>query len=117
MNEIAKIVVAVAVLLPWHEVAAQMFKCTDAAGKISYSTTECSALGLKDAGEVKDRLNTSPAYRPPPGSTRSSPTVDPAPSAPAAAATPSEPERRCFTTNVKGKSVTRCNDKPDGPAE
>jgi hypothetical protein len=113
MNEIARIVVAVAVLLPCHEVAAQMFKCTDAAGKISYSSTECSALGLKDAGEVKERLNTSPAYRPPPGTT-SKPAPDaPAPSAPAAASAPSEPERRCFTTSVNGKSVTRCNDKPD----
>jgi hypothetical protein len=114
MNEIARIAVAVAVLLPWHPVAAQMFKCTDAAGKISYSSTQCSELGLKDAGEVKDRLNTSPAYRPPPGSTRSSPSpAAPAPSAAPAAVAPSEPERRCFTTTVKGKSVTRCNDKPD----
>jgi len=113
MNEIGRIAVAIAVLFPWHPVAAQTFKCVDAAGKISYTGTQCSELGLKDAGEVKDRLNTSPAYRPPPGSTRSSPSPDaPAPSAPAAAA-PSDPERRCFTTNVKGKSVTRCNDKPD----
>jgi hypothetical protein len=88
-----------------------MYKCTDAAGKISYSSTECSALGLKDVGEVKDRLNTSPAYRPPPGSTRSAPSVDPKPSTPAAE--PPKEERRCFTTTVKGKSVTRCNDKPD----
>jgi hypothetical protein len=114
MNEIARIAVAVAVLLPCHQVAAQMYKCTDAAGRISYSSTECSALGLKDVGEVKDRLNTSPAYKPPPGSTRSSPSsAAPVPSAPAAAAPPSEPDRRCFTTTVKGKSVTRCNDKPD----
>ena len=110
MNEIARIVVAIAVLLPCHEVAAQMFKCADAAGKISYSSTECSALGLKDAGEVKDRINTSPAYKPPPRSAPSAPAAS-APSAPAAAEEP--PERRCFTTSVKGKSVTRCNDKPD----
>ena len=115
MNEIARIVVALAVLLPCHEVAAQMFKCTDAAGKTSYSSTECSALGLKDAGEVKDRLNTSPAYRPPPGSTSKSAPVAPAASEPAVATQP--PERRCFTTTVKGKSVTRCNDKPDEPAD
>jgi len=112
MNEIARIAVAVAVLFPWHPVAAQTFKCVDAAGKISYTGTQCSELGLKDAGEVKDRLNTSPAYRPPPGSRSSPSPAAPPPSAPAAAA-PSEPERRCFTTNVKGKSVTRCNDKPD----
>ena len=77
----------------------------------SYSSTECSALGLKDAGEVKDRLNTSPAYRPPPGSA--------APSAP-----------RCIRAERAGLPRTssrsgaasprpsrcrspRCNDKPD----
>ena len=114
MNEIARIVVAVAVLFPWHPVAAQTFKCVDAAGKISYTGTQCSELGLKDAGEVKDRLNTSPAYRPPPASARPSPSsAAPVPSAAPAAAAPSEPERRCFTTNVNGKSVTRCNDKPN----
>jgi hypothetical protein len=113
MNEVAKIAVAIAALLPCHEVAAQMFKCADAAGKISYSSTECSALGLKDAGEVKDRLNTSPAYRPPPGSASKSAPV--APTAPEPAAADAPPDRRCFTTSVKGKSVTRCNDKPDEP--
>ena len=113
MNEIARIVVLVAVLLPWHEAAAQMFKCVDATGKISYSGAECSSLGLKDAGEVKDRLNTSPAYRPPPGSTSKAAPAAPAASAPEPAANTQPPERRCFTTTVKGKSVTRCNDKPD----
>ena len=90
-----------------------MYKCTDAAGRISYSSTECSALGLKDAGEVKDRLNTSPAYKPPPGSTSRPAPEAAAPAAPEPAAEP--PERRCFTSTVKGRSVTRCNDKPDEP--
>ena len=111
MSTIRALLAAAVMLVPSAQVAAQMFKCSDAAGKISYSSTECSALGLKDVGEVKDRINTSPAYKAPPRSTQSTPAAPP--SAPAAAAAPSEPERRCFTTTVKGKSVTRCNDKPE----
>ena len=113
MSTIRALLAAAVMLVPSAQVAAQMFKCSDAAGKISYSSTECSALGLKDAGEVKDRLNTSPAYKPPPGSTSRPAAEAPAPSAPEPAADP--PERRCFTSTVKGRSVTRCNDKPDEP--
>src|SRR5207249_6564522 len=40
-------------LLLCGELAAQTFKCTNAAGKITYSGTKCNELGLKDAGEVK----------------------------------------------------------------
>jgi len=63
MNEIAKLILAVSASLLSGELAAQTFKCTDAAGKITYSGTKCSELGLKDAGEVQDRLNVNPAYR------------------------------------------------------
>jgi len=117
MNEIAKIAVALAVLLPCHEVAAQLFKCSDAAGKISYTGTKCSDLGLRDAGEVKDRIQITPA---PPAQTSGSPSPRTSqqsaeePEKPAASAEPQSPERRCFTTrNAKGATVTRCNDKPD----
>ena len=65
MNGIAKLMLAASALLLSGELAAQTFKCTNAAGKITYSGTKCSELGLKDAGEVKDRLNVNPAYRPP----------------------------------------------------
>src|SRR6266513_245179 len=109
MNEIAKLILAASALLLSGELAAQTFKCASAAGKVTYSGTKCSELGLKDAGEVKDRLNVNPAYRPPVpvvGSPRSS--------APAAAAEPANPERRCFTVHTaKGNIITRCNDKPD----
>jgi hypothetical protein len=37
-------------------VFAQVFKCADAAGDITYSSTRCGAMGLKDAGEIRDRL-------------------------------------------------------------
>lgn len=118
MNEIAKLILAVSALLLSGELAAQTFKCTNAAGKITYSGTKCSELGLKDAGEVKDRLNVNPAYRPPARATESRPSPAPAAKAPntempAAAAEPAEPERRCFTVRTAKGNVTRCNDKPD----
>jgi hypothetical protein len=118
MNEIAKLTLAVAALLPCHELAAQTFKCTNAAGKITYSSMKCSELGLKDAGEVKDRLNVNPAYRPPARAIGSPPAPAPAAKAqnaeiPAAAEEPANPERRCFTVRTAKGNVTRCNDKPD----
>src|SRR6266436_8594647 len=101
MNEIAKLVLAASALLLSGELAAQTFRCTNAAGKITYSSMKCSELGLKDAGEVKDRLNVEPAYQPP---ARAIAPPPPAPAAnapntetPAAGAEPAAPERRCFT--------------------
>ena len=120
MNEIAKLILAASASLLSGELAAQTFKCTNAAGKITYSGTKCSELGLKDAGEVKDRLNVNPAYRPPAaaiGSPRSSaPAAAPEASktgAPDAAADPANPERRCFTVHTAKGNITRCNEKPD----
>src|SRR6266446_1543318 len=120
--KIANLILAVPALLVCHELAAQTFKCTSAAGKITYSSMRCSELGLKDAGEVKDRVNVNPAYRPPaPPATR--PPLSSAPAAaakapnteaPAAAdAEPANPERRCFTVRTAKGNVTRCNEKPD----
>ena len=116
----AKLILAAAALLLSGELAAQTFKCTNAAGKITYSGTSCKELGLKDAGEVKDRLNVNPAYKPPPAATKapvpSKPGVQSAPpsaDAPAAAES-ANPDRRCFTIQIaKGKVVTRCNDRSD----
>jgi hypothetical protein len=75
---------------------------------------------MKDAGEVKDRLNVSPAYRPPARATKSplssapaAASATPKTDAPAAAAEPANPERRCFTVHTAKGNVTRCNDKPD----
>ncbi|SRR5712691_4816292 len=115
----AKLILAVSALLLSGELAAQTFKCINAAGKITYSGTNCRDLGLKDAGEVKDRLNVSPAYRPAPEirspSSSSGAAAPKAPNtdAPAAAAEPADPERRCFTVRTAKGNVTRCNDKPD----
>src|SRR6266700_1114288 len=118
MNGLAKLILAASASLLSGELAAQTFKCINAAGKVTYSGTKCSELGLKDAGEVKDRLNVNPAYRPPApviGSPRSSAAAaaQEAANAPAAAE-PADPERRCFTVHTaKGNIITRCNDKPD----
>jgi len=76
MGQIAKCILAAPLALLSGSLAAQTFKCTDAAAKITYSSTKCSELGLKDAGEVKDRVSVNPAYgpsskapqAPPPGS-------------------------------------------------
>jgi hypothetical protein len=110
-------VIPVLAFLLCHEAAAQMFKCTDKAGKVTYSGTKCADLGLKDVGEVKDRIQVTPAppesAAPPPPSGARVQSDDQAKPA-AAAEPPKEPERRCFTTrNAKGATVTRCNDKPD----
>src|SRR5438445_11649875 len=112
-------ILAASALLLCGELAAQTFKCTDAAGKITYSGTSCRDLGLKDAGEVKDRLNVNPAYRPPPeirspsSSPRAAAQKPQNTDAPAAAAEPADPERRCFTLRTAKRNVNRCNDKPD----
>ena len=119
VTSIAKLILAVSASLLCGDLAAQTFKCTNAVGKITYSGTKCSELGLKDAGEVQDRLNVEPAYRPPARAIESP--RPPAPAAevprtetPAAGAEPATAERRCFTVaTAKGKKVTRCNDKPD----
>jgi len=110
---------ALALLLS-GELAAQTFKCTNPDGKITYSGTKCSDLGLKEAGEVKDRVNVTPAYRPPTGAIEYRPS--PAPAAPAAKAAPLEtppateeaanPERRCFVVKTAKGNVTRCNERP-----
>jgi hypothetical protein len=124
MKEIAKRIFAACALLLCGELAAQTFKCTDAAGKITYSGKKCSELGLKDAGEVKDRLNVNPAYQPPapaPAPERRAPSPStpaaaaqaPNPVAPAAAEESPSPDRRCFTVKTAKGNVTRCNDTPD----
>src|SRR5262249_7096748 len=112
--------------------AAQTVKCLDKAGKTTYTNGKCSDLGLQDAGEVPDHLNTNRAPRPPPAASSREPGADggaeaprsarrraPASAtAPTPADTPADPpskERHCFTVRTpSGGSVTRCNDKPEG---
>jgi len=122
MKEIANLTLAACALLLCGELAAQTFKCTDAAGKITYSGKACRELGLKDAGEVKDRLNINPAYQPsgrtrderprPPSAPAPAPEVR-TPDAPAAAEESAGSERRCFTVSTAKGKATRCNDAPN----
>jgi hypothetical protein len=117
MNEIPRLTLATLALLLSGGLAAQTFKCTDPAGKVTYSGTKCGDLGLKDAGEVKDKLNVSPAYKPPPSAIESRPSPAPAAIAPeteipAAPEDVANPNRRCFTVHTAKGNITRCNDKP-----
>ena len=110
-----KSAVAIAAWMLCHAAAAQTFKCTDVGGKVTYGNLPCSELGLKDAGEVRDRLQITPAFQPPPPPPEEKP---PRTAAKPAAEPPKEPERRCFTvTTANGTKVTRCNDKPDEKAD
>jgi hypothetical protein len=89
-----------------------LFKCRDAAGKITYAGRECEHLGLKPAGEVRESMQSAPALPvPKPSAAKpSGPAFHQPENRPAAA--PSKPEdddRRCFKT-AKG---TRCNDGPE----
>ena len=114
-----KLTLASFVLLVPCALTAQTYKCTDANGKITYSGKKCSDLGLKAAGEVKDQIQTIPAYRPP-SRTEGARTPPPAPTPaaqapapePAAAAESDGPPRRCFTVKTAKGNVTRCNDAP-----
>src|SRR5882762_10197191 len=115
-----KLILAASALLLSGELAAQTFKCTNTAGKITYSGTKCSELGLKDAGAVKDRLNVNPAYRPAARAIESAPSPPPAAKAPstempAASAQPATPQRRCYTVHTAKGNVTRGNQNPDEP--
>src|SRR5215470_17017611 len=119
MKTIAKLTLASWALLVPCALVAQTYKCTDANGKITYSGKKCSDLGLKDAGEVKDQIQTTPAYRPPPrteGTWTPPPVSAPAAQAPAPEPAPAQasdvPARRCFTVSTPKGNVTRCNDAP-----
>ena len=124
-----KLVLAgVALLLP-AVAGAQTYKCVDAAGKVTYSGASCGDLGLKDAGEVRNKINISPAQKvaPPAPAPAPAPAPKKAP-VPAAAKAPAVPAdlppdtiidegrtdgKRCFTVKTAKGVATRCNDKPE----
>ena len=102
--------------------AQSLYKCVDARGRISYLGQACDSAGLKDAGEIRESLNVSPAYKPPPAPPAATrPAAKPAPAAEKKDAEPAkEPERRCFTVSTAKGPVTRCNEVPsegDKPAQ
>jgi len=98
--------------------AQQVYKCQDAAGKITYASQACDKLGMRSAGEVKDSVNVAPAYKAPPRPAAPAAKTAP-PTEPTAQTTPppggkaAEPERRCFKVKTAKGVATRCNDKPE----
>ncbi len=101
------------------------YKCKDAAGRITYSDTDCELIGLTSAGEVKGRASVAPAYKPPPASTKpgagaKQPAKQPAKPAatagrsPARKDEPAAPERHCFVVKSAKGNVVRCNEVPPG---
>jgi uncharacterized protein DUF4124 len=115
------LLVAAASLLP-GAAGAQTFKCMDKAGKVTYTNVKCADLGLKDAGEVPDRINLNPAYQPPrrtepppsaPEPASGEPKAEaPAARTPAAGDAEQADKRRCFVVKTPTGNVTRCNDTP-----
>jgi hypothetical protein len=118
MNPFAKLCLAASAAAFCAQAAAQgMYKCKDAAGKITYAGSECKLLGLTSAGEVAGRASVTPALKFPP-----QPPAAPAaaePPAPAQApgsgdsAAPQDPARRCFSVKSGKGTSTRCNDAPE----
>ena len=112
-------VLAISIALASGGASAQMFKCTNAAGKVTYSGQKCNEIGLKDAGEVKARIQSAPGDRP----AAAAATRTPAPAqadAPAKAAEPpptaakaDDPDRRCFSVKTAKGTTTRCGDKQE----
>jgi len=116
MTDIARMILAAALLSVSAGAGAQMYKCEGAGGKISYADKPCGP-GKKDAGPVEEQINVAPAPKAPrkttqpKSSTPATATANPKPPPPVAAT----PERRCFkvASNRKaGSSSTRCNDDP-----
>ncbi len=114
--------------------ADELYKCKNAAGKITYSGQECSQIGLTSAGEVKGKTNITPALKFPAPPIEARGTAGqaskPAPGGPAtggsgtaaAAAAPAaqpvaageeDPNRRCFNVKTAKGTSTRCNDTPE----
>jgi len=101
---------AILLAAPLAAGAQNALKCRDAPGKITYSSEPCESLGLKNEGEVPNRVTVAPATKVPP---RAAPPAAPVQAPAAAPAVPPKAEaesdeRRCFKT----AGGTRCNDVP-----
>ena len=55
-----------AFLLSSPAVAQEMYKCKNAAGRLTYASQPCKDLGLSPAGEVKGQISISPGLAPAP---------------------------------------------------
>lgn len=115
----AVLILAAPIFFHCNDLVAQTFKCTDGDRKTTYSNTNCDALGLKDAGKVRDRINVHSAFKPPAQAQKPPhPSDTPAKSeATNSNATPApqksaEPKRRCLDVMTKKGPITNCEDKP-----
>jgi uncharacterized protein DUF4124 len=125
MSPIARLALVAVASLACSAATAQTVKCIDKNGRVTYTNVKCSELGLKEGGEVPDRLNTSPAYEPTEQAEtrqRSSPPPAPPAEVPKPAAAPAAApkgdadqldKRRCFKT-AQGY---RCNEGDNAPEE
>ena len=117
--------VAALALVCCAQASAQVYKCKDAAGKLTYSSRVCSEIGLISGGEVTGQINMIPANKPAPtAAANPAPAARAAPVAPAPKTASSDPSaqepRRCFVvTKViktpKGNQTvknTRCDGDP-----
>lgn len=114
-----KFLIAMLGLVLCSTVAAQgMYKCKDAAGKITYSGKECHLIGLTSAGEVSGRASVTPAVKSSPTGPAYAPAQDRAapPAKESSAEASAAPERRCFTVKTAKGTATRCNDSPEDDA-
>ena len=106
-------------------VQAQMFKCRDAAGKITYSSEDCKKIGLAPAGAVKEgQVTVAPgltpkapavAAKPKPGTERSEGPADYSEFKQELEAKKGGGERkpRCFIVQTPMGTTTKCLDKAD----
>jgi Domain of unknown function (DUF4124) len=110
LKTLGSVLTAAIVFVAAQAGAQQVYKCQDAAGKVTYASHACEDLGMRSAGEVKGSINVAPAQKAPP------PPAAPARAAQAAppkAEPAAEPERRCFKVKTAKGVATRCNDKPE----
>ena len=112
LKTLGTVLTAAIVFVATQAGAQQVYKCQDAAGKVTYASQACAELGMRSAGEVKKSINVAPAQQMSPRPTASPPATS-AQSAPPPAEKPAEPEQRCFTVKTAKGTSTRCNDKPE----
>ena len=103
---------------------AQMFKCKDAAGKITYSSDPCDKIGLSKGGEVRGgQVTVAPGLKPKPVAAKPKPGKEKG-EAPTdysefkdqldkekRKGDPSKP--RCFIVTTPMGTSTKCVDKAD----